>query len=141
MPNVVLSFQTKGNTDIIDITDRVSEVVEKEKIKDGIVNIFIKGSTAAVTTIETDENLYEDLREVLEEIIPMKKEWQHHQTWGDDNGGAHLRAAIFGPSISIPIINGKLSLGTWQKIVLLDFDTSPRQREVIVSCFSKFSIE
>lgn len=134
MSSVVLSFQTKGYTDIIDITGKIVEVVEKEKLKDGIVNIFIKGSTAAVTTIEADENLYEDLREVLEEIIPMKKDWRHHRTWGDDNGGAHLRAAIFGQSISIPIINGKLSLGTWQKIALLDFDTSPRQREVIISC-------
>jgi secondary thiamine-phosphate synthase enzyme len=134
MSSRILTFQTKGNTDIVDITDKVIEVVKKEKVKEGVVNIFVKGSTAAVTTIEADDNLYEDLREVLEKLVPMGKNWRHHQTWGDDNGGSHLRAALFGPSVSIPVINNKLSLGTWQKIVLIDFDTSVRRREVIVTC-------
>ena len=131
---MILTFQTKGNTDIVDITDKVMEVVRKEKVKEGIVNVFVKGSTASVTTIEADDNLYEDLREVLEKLTPMGKDWRHHQTWGDNNGGSHLRAALFGPSVSIPVINNKLSLGTWQKIVLIDFDTSAREREVIVTC-------
>lgn len=131
---MLLTFQTKGHTDIIDITEDVDKVVEKEKVKDGVVVVFVKGSTAAVTTIEADENLYEDLRAVLEKIAPMGKDWRHHQTWGDDNGGSHIRATIFGPSLSVPIIDGRLYLGTWQKIVLLDFDTSSRQREVIVTC-------
>lgn len=133
---MILIISTKGNTDIIDITGQVEEQVRREKIVNGIVNIFVKGSTAAITTIEADNNLYDDLREVLEEIIPMEKDWKHHKTWSDDNGGAHLRAAFFGPSLTIPVINNRLSLGTWQKIVLVDFDTSPRQREVIVSYLS-----
>lgn len=131
---MVLTFQTKGNTDIVDITDDVAEVVSKEKMEEGIVTVFVKGSTAAITTVEADENLYSDLREVLEKVAPMEKDWQHHKTWGDKNGGSHLRAAIIGPTIVIPIVEGRLILGTWQKIVLIDFDTSPREREVIVVC-------
>lgn len=134
---MILTVQTKGHTDIIDITDQVAKVVEKEKIKKGIASIFVNGSTAAITTIEADENLYEDLREVLDKIMPMNKDWKHHRTWGDNNGGSHLRAAIFGPSVTVPIINGRLTLGTWQKIVLIDFDTSAREREVIITCLSK----
>lgn len=136
---MILTFQTKGHTDIIDITKEVEKVVEKEKIKEGVVTVFVKGSTAAITTIEADDNLYKDLKEVLEKIAPMGKDWRHHQTWGDDNGGSHIRAAIFGPSLSIPIINGRLYLGTWQKIVLLDFDTSSRRREVLATCLRNSS--
>lgn len=131
---MVLTISTNGDTDIVDITQQIAHAIELEKMTDGLVNIFVKGSTAAITTIETDSNLYEDLRKVLEEIIPMKRDWKHHETWGDDNGGAHLRAAIIGPSLGIPVTSGRLMLGTWQKIVLLDFDTSPRLREIIVSC-------
>ncbi len=133
---MILTIATKGHTDIIDITDKISKVVEQEKIKEGVVNIFVKGSTAAVTTIETDENLYDDLRETLDKTIPIDKDWKHHKTWGDDNGGSHLRASIFGPSLTIPINNGQLVLGTWQKIVLIDFDTNSREREVIVTCLA-----
>src|SRR3972149_9134594 len=101
---MILTIHTKGNTDIIDITKEISGVVEKGKVKNGVANVFIKGSTAAITTIEADKNLYEDLKGVLEEIIPMKSNWKHHTTWGDDNGGAHLRATLIGPSISVPIM-------------------------------------
>ncbi|MBI3379482.1 YjbQ family protein [Candidatus Gottesmanbacteria bacterium] len=131
---MVFTVSTKGYTDIIDITDKVSRVVEKEKIKEGIANIFVKGSTTAITTIEADTNLYDDLRESLDKILPMNKDWKHHWTWGDDNGGSHLRASILGPSLTVPIINGQLVLGTWQKIVLIDFDTSSREREIIITC-------
>lgn len=136
MLNNILTFQTRGNTDIVDITDQIIKTVEKNKIKNGIVSLFVKGSTASLTTIEADKNLYEDLRVALEEIIPMKRDWRHHRTWGDDNGGSHLRASLIGPSLTIPIVDGKLTLGTWQKIVLIDFDTSPRQREVYINCLS-----
>lgn len=134
---MILSFHTKGHTDIIDITDKIAEAVKKEKTKEGIASIFVKGSTAAITTIEADENLYEDLRSVLEDIMPLDRDWKHHRTWGDDNGGSHLRAAIFGPSVTIPVNNGRLILGTWQKIVLIDFDTSAREREVVVTCLGR----
>lgn len=131
-----LTISTQGNTDIIDITEKVIETIEKGKVSEGIVNIFVKGSTAAITTIESDKNLYDDLREVLEKIIPQDKDWRHHKTWGDNNGAAHLRAALIGPSLSVPIVDGQLVLGTWQRIVLLDFDTVPRNREIIINILS-----
>lgn len=133
---MVFTVSTSGNTDVIDITSQIAKIVADKKFKDGLVNVFVKGSTAAVTTIEADENLYQDLREVLQELIPMKKNWRHHQTWGDDNGGSHIRAAIIGPSLTIPIADSQLQLGTWQKIVLIDFDTTKRAREIFISCLS-----
>lgn len=130
---MIFNLQTEGNTDIVDITGKIREIIRKEGINNGIVNIFVRGSTASVTTIEADKNLYNDLREILNKIIPMQKEWKHHQTWGGKNGGSHLRASIFGPSINIPVEGGELMTGTWQQIVLIDFDTSPRTREIIVT--------
>lgn len=129
------TFQVKTNgwTDIIDVTAKIQQEIKKEKFVNGLVNLFIIGSTASLTTIEGDENLFEDLKEVLEKIAPYKKDWRHHKTWGDDNGAGHLRASLIGPEITIPVINGKLFLGTWQRIVLVDFDTKPRQREIIIS--------
>ncbi len=136
----MLSFtvKTKGFTDIIDITSEVIKLAAKEDYEHGVLHLFVVGSTAALTTIENDPNLYEDLKGVLEKIAPYNKKWKHHETWGDDNGAAHIRASLLGPHLSIPVINGKLYLGTWQKIVLIDFDTRPREREIIVS-FSKES--
>ncbi len=127
-----ITVNTKGLTDIIDITSLVQKELEKEKIKDGLVHLFVIGSTASLTTIEDDENLFADFKEMLEKIAPYKKDYLHHQTWGDDNGAAHLRASLLGPSLTIPVVNGKLFLGTWQRIVLVDFDTRPREREIIV---------
>jgi secondary thiamine-phosphate synthase enzyme len=128
-----IHIKTKGWTDIVDITPQVQKEIEKEKINNGLVHLFLIGSTASLTTIEDDENLFVDLKEILEKIAPYKKDWQHHKTWGDDNGAAHLRASFFGPSLTIPVVNGKLFLGTWQRIVLVDFDTQPREREVVIS--------
>ena len=105
--------------------------MKREKFENGVVNLFIIGSTASVTTSEADENLYQDLKEVLEKIAPYKKDWRHHQTWGDDNGASHLRASLIGPSLTVPVVNGKLFLGSWQRIVLIDFDTKPRRREIV----------
>lgn len=127
------SVKTKGLTDVIDITKKVQESLPKNNVKEGVVTVFIKGSTAAIAVIEGDPNLYEDMREVLENIAPYKKDWKHHKTWGDDNGAAHIRATMFGPSETIPYDAGKLLLGQWQRIVLIDFDTGPRTREIIVS--------
>jgi len=129
----VINIRTRGWTDIVDITTQVQKELEKEKIGNGLAHLFVIGSTASLTTIEDDENLFADLKEILEKIAPYKKNWQHHKTWSDDNGAAHLRASLFGPSLTIPIINSKLFLGTWQRIVLIDFDTHPREREIIVS--------
>lgn len=131
------SVKTKGFTEIINITSFVRKEVEREKIDEGIVFLFVLGSTAALTTIEDDENLYRDLKEMLEKIAPYKRDYYHHQTWGDDNGASHLRASLFGPSLIVPVKNNKLYLGTWQRIVLIDFDTAPREREIVIDFFKK----
>ena len=130
-----LTIKTKGNTDIIDITQKIDNLLQNIEITEGLVNIFVKGSTAALTTIEADPNLYIDLKNVLDQIIPPNRVWKHHQTWGDDNGSSHLKASIIGPSLSVPLSNGQMQIGSWQRIVLIDFDTLPRQREIILSVF------
>jgi len=126
------SQKTSGFCDIIDITAKVREHIEKEKIKEGLVTIFVSGSTAALTTIEFESGLVQDLKEVVEKLIPSDRRYHHDDRWGDDNGFSHLRAALFGPSLAIPIENGRPVLGTWQQIVLLDFDNRPRTREIMV---------
>jgi len=128
-----LQIQTKGSTDIIDITKKVQDLVDKEKFTSGLVHLFVIGSTASLTTSEDDPNLYQDLKEILEKLAPYKKDYHHHQTWGDDNGAAHLRASLLGPDLTVSVTNGKLFLGTWQKIILIDFDTKTRTREILVS--------
>jgi secondary thiamine-phosphate synthase enzyme len=126
------SQKTSGFCDIIDITAKVREQIEKEKIEQGLVTVFVSGSTAALTTIEYESGLVQDLKEFVEKLIPSDKRYHHDDRWGDDNGFSHLRAALFGPSLAIPIENGRPVLGTWQQIVLLDFDNRPRTREIIV---------
>jgi len=127
-----LSEKTSGFCDIIDITARVREQVEQEKIERGLVSLFVSGSTAALTTIEYEPGLLRDLKEFIEQLIPSGRRYHHDDRWGDDNGFAHLRASLFGPSLAIPIENGRMLLGTWQQVVLLDFDNRPRTREIIV---------
>jgi len=126
------SQKTSGFCDIIDITAKVREPIEKEKIEQGLVTVFVSGSTAALTTIEFESGLVQDLKELVEKFIPSGRRYHHDDRWGDDNGFSHLRAALFGPSLAIPIENGRPVLGTWQQIVLLDFDNRPRTREIIV---------
>ena len=127
-----LSEKTSGFCDIIDITANVREQIEKEKIERGLVTLFVSGSTAGLTTIEYEPGLVQDLKEFVEKWIPSNRRYHHDDRWGDDNGFSHLRASLFGPSLIIPIENGSLRLGTWQQIVLLDFDNRPRTREIIV---------
>ena len=126
------SQKTSGFCDIIDITAKVREPIEKEKIEQGLVTVFVSGSTAALTTIEFESGLVQDLKELVEKLIPSGRRYHHDDRWGDDNGFSHLRAALFGPSLAIPIENGRPVLGTWQQIVLVDFDNRPRTREIIV---------
>lgn len=126
------SQKTSGFCDIIDITAKVREHIEKEKLKQGTVTVFVSGSTAALTTIEFESGLVQDLKEFVEKLIPSDRRYHHDDRWGDDNGFSHLRAALFGPSLAIPIENGRPVLGTWQQIVLLDFDNRPRTREIMV---------
>jgi secondary thiamine-phosphate synthase enzyme len=125
-------IQTKGHGDTIDITDEVSLCVSKSKVKSGIVHVFVPGSTAAITTIEYEPGVVEDLKDTFEKIAPEMFDYKHHQKWGDGNGAAHIKSAIVGTDFNVPIENGQLQLGTWQQIVLIDFDEKPRSREIIV---------
>jgi secondary thiamine-phosphate synthase enzyme len=127
-----LSEQTAGFCDIIDVTAKVREQIEKQKIERGLVTLFISGSTAALTTVEYEPGLVQDLREFVEKLIPSDRKYHHDDRWGDDNGFSHLRASLFGPSLAIPIENGRPMLGTWQQIVSLNFDNRPRVREIII---------
>jgi secondary thiamine-phosphate synthase enzyme len=127
-----LSEKTSGFCDIIDITPKVRQHIETEKVQHGQVTLFVAGSTAALTTIEYEPGLVKDLREFVDKLIPSERRYHHDDRWGDDNGFSHLRASLFGPSLAIPIENGRLLLGTWQQVVLLDFDNRPRTREIIV---------
>jgi len=127
-----LSRQTSGFCDIIDITADVREQIATEKMDRGLVTLFVSGSTAALATIENESGLLQDLKEFINKLIPSDRRYHHDDRWGDDNGFSHLRASLFGPSLAIPVENGQPRLGTWQQIVLLDFDNRPRTREIIV---------
>jgi len=127
-----INVSTNGEVDIIDITDDVQKIVNKSKIKSGIVCAFVKGSTGAITTIEYEPGLMKDLPRALQKIAPKGEHYNHHETWHDDNGHSHVRASLIGPSITIPIKDGKLIHGTWQQIVFVELDTRPRDRSVIV---------
>jgi secondary thiamine-phosphate synthase enzyme len=127
-----ITEKTVGFCDIIDITPKVRQRLDAEKLQNGLATLFVSGSTAALTTIEHEPGLIQDLKELLEKIMPSDRRYHHDDRWGDDNGFSHLRAALFGPSLSIPIEHGRLCLGTWQQIVLLDFDNRARTREITV---------
>jgi secondary thiamine-phosphate synthase enzyme len=124
--------KTQGHCDIIDITAKVEEHLERQKVRRGLATLFVSGSTASLTTIEYESGILQDLKELLEKLIPSNRKYHHDDRWGDDNGFSHLRASLLGPSLQIPIDDGRLLLGTWQQIVLLDFDNRPRTREIVV---------
>ena len=130
--NSQLALKTTGGTDILDITAEVSEKINKAGINDGQALIFVPGSTASLSTIEYESGVVEDLREAIERIAPQGSYYRHNERWGDGNGYSHVRAALMGPSLTVPVINGSLALGTWQQIVLLDFDNRPRTRKILV---------
>lgn len=127
-----IKVETKGYTDIINITDEVQKELESCKINNGIITIFVPGSTGGITTIEYEQGVIKDLKRLFEEIIPSNKEYAHNSKWGDNNGFSHTRAALLGPSICIPFINKILQLGTWQQIVFIDFDNKSRSRKIIL---------
>lgn len=130
-----LLFRTSGETDIIDITAHVSRTVAESALTEGQALVFVPGSTAAVTTIEFESGVVQDLRDAIERLAPRDLSYRHDRRWGDGNGYAHVRAALLGPSLTVPLLNGRLVLGTWQQIVLVDFDNEPRDREVLVVAF------
>lgn len=133
MPIITEKFNimTKGFTDIIDITTKIKDIAETHNIKEANANIYVAGSTASVTSIEFEPGLVKDLPEILESLVPMKKIYHHDETWHDGNGYAHIRASIIGNSVNVPVVEGHLQLGTWQQIVLVDFDNKPRTRTII----------
>ncbi len=127
-----IKVKTKGNCDVVNITEQVSKAVTQSKITSGTVTIFNIGSTAGITTTEYEPGLVNyDIAAVFEKIAPQNARYEHEETWHDDNGHSHVRAALLGPSLSVPIIDGRLTLGTWQQIILVDFDTRARTRTVI----------
>ena len=127
-----IKVSSKGEDDIIDITEELSTVVKESNIENGTVTVFISGSTAAITTIEYEPGLIHDFPEMVSRIVPKSIEYEHDNTWHDGNGHSHVRASLIGPSLTVPVIYGKLALGTWQQIVLLEMDTRPRNRNVIL---------
>jgi secondary thiamine-phosphate synthase enzyme len=127
-----LTFQTKGNCDLIDITSEVAESVEKSETSNGTITLFITGSTAGITTIEYEPRLLSDFRDMWDRVVPQNIPYEHNKTWGDGNGHSHVRASTLGPSLTIPFTNRRLTLGTWQQIVFVDFDNRPRSRKVIL---------
>jgi len=131
-----IQLSSKGQDDVIDITKQVSNIVKDSNIENGTVTIFVAGSTAAITTIEYEPGLIKDFPEMLSRIIPKNIEYEHDNTWHDGNGHSHVRASLVGPSLTVPIMNGKLTLGTWQQIVLLEMDTRPRNRNLILQIMS-----
>jgi secondary thiamine-phosphate synthase enzyme len=124
--------QTSGQGDAHDLTAAVAAAVGESGADDGIVTVCVVGSTAALTTIEFEPGAVADLNRVFEDLAPRVGEYEHHLRWGDDNGSSHVRAALLGPSVTIPFVNGALTLGAWQQIMLLEFDTRSRQREVVI---------
>lgn len=127
-----ISFNSTSRTDIIDITSEVEDEVRSSEIKNGNLLLFISGSTAALTTIEYESGVVNDLKRAIERMAPQDIEYEHDRRWGDGNGHAHVRAALIGASLHIPIKDSRLLLGTWQQVVLLDFDNRPRKREIQV---------
>src|SRR5262245_31924124 len=126
------TVRTKGHSDFVDSTDRVAAGVEQSGVTEGIAVVFVPGSTVALTAMEFESGSVEDITAALERLAPENADYQHHRRWGDRNGAAHIKSALIGADLVVPIEHGKLALGTWQQIVLIDFDERARQRDVIV---------
>jgi secondary thiamine-phosphate synthase enzyme len=127
-----ITLSTRGNADIHDITDQIARHVTQSGFKDGVVTVFCPSSTSALTTIEYESGAVSDLQRLFDEIISQNREYAHNERWHDGNGHSHVRAALLGPSLTIPIVNRQLTLGTWQQVIYVDFDVRPRQRQLVV---------
>ena len=130
--NKKIVLDTAGTGDLVDITGQIRDIVRSSKLEKGSVIVFIVGSTAAITTFEYEPGMVRDVKELFERLIPSKRGYHHDETWNDANGFSHLRASLQGPSLTIPFDNGEPLLGTWQQVVVAEFDTRPRQRQVVV---------
>jgi len=129
---------TEGQGDAHDITAQVADAIGESGLSAGLATIFVVGSTAALTTIEFEPGAVADFNGLLDRLAPRAAEYIHHQRWGDDNGSSHVRAALVGPSLTIPFVDGALTLGTWQQITLIELDTRPRMREIVVQLVGEF---
>lgn len=127
-----ISLSTHSDTDIHDITDAIDKVVSQSGLKAGTVTVFCPSSTSALTTIEYESGAVSDLKRLFDEIIPQNREYAHNARWHDGNGHSHTRAALLGPSLTIPFVEGRLTLGTWQQVIYVDFDNKPRRRELVL---------
>ena len=127
-----IALQSNGNCDIIDITSQVAKKVEESGVNSGIATLFVVGSTAGITTIECEPNLVSDFKNMWDRVIPQNIPYEHNKTWGDGNGHSHVRASTLGASLIIPFVNKRLTLGTWQQIVIVDFDNRPRSRKLTI---------
>jgi secondary thiamine-phosphate synthase enzyme len=131
--NKTLRINTKGSGDLINITGEIADILKETKLEKGNLVVFVIGSTAAITTFEYEPGLIQDIKELYEKIAPANKHYQHDETWGDANGASHVRASLQGPSLTIPFEKGKLLLGTWQQVVLAEFDIRSRARQIVIS--------
>lgn len=129
--------ETEGPGDLVDLTEEVQELLRESGLTEGSLNLFIIGSTAGLTTIEFEPGLLKDWKEVWQKLIPQGPNYAHHQTWNDGNGFSHLRASVLGPSLVIPFADKEIFLGTWQQIVLAEFDNRPRDRKIVVQMIGK----
>ena len=129
---VRLQLSTTGQGDAHDITPKAAAALSESGLQAGVMTVFVTGSTAAVTTIEFEPGAVSDFNRLFEQLAPRRAEYRHHLRWGDDNGSSHVRAALLGPSLTIPFVDGKLTLGTWQQIMVVEFDTSARRREIVL---------
>jgi secondary thiamine-phosphate synthase enzyme len=135
--NQTLQLATTAEVDALDLTDRLDRLVAASGLRQGQLTVFVPGSTAGVTTIEYEDGVIEDLKSAIDRLAPLNIPYAHDRRWGDGNGYSHVRAALTGPSLNIPIIEGRLALGTWQQVVLLDFDNRPRTRRLLVQLIGK----
>jgi len=127
-----IALNTRGNTDIIDITKELECLVAESGLKSGILTVFCPSSTSGLTTVEYEPGAVSDLKRMFEEMIPSKREYAHNATWDDGNGHSHMRASLLGPALTIPFVERTITLGTWQQVIYIDFDIRPRQRELVV---------
>jgi secondary thiamine-phosphate synthase enzyme len=130
---MTFTVETQGHYDFVNLTDRVREILAEFDAGEGILHLFVPSSTVALTLMEFEDNLIEDLKQTFEQLAPEGKEYAHHKTWGDHNGAAHIKSALVGTDLSVPVSRGELQLGAWQQIALIDFDEKARRREVRVT--------
>ena len=127
-----LSLETRGNADTHNLTEQVAALITSSGLRDGLVTVFCPSSTSGLTTIEYEPGAVSDLKRLFDELIPADREYQHNARWHDGNGHSHIRSSLLGPSLTVPFVQGQLTLGTWQQIIYVDFDNKPRQRELVV---------